>query len=84
MATSAPTPTNLDLDRTELDRLGDDLFHLAKSQLAKMAQDDRASVIASIHATAEGLRAINTRNGLTSLVCQVLVSLLDCHCVRRP
>jgi hypothetical protein len=40
-----------------LDRLGEDLFHLAESQLAKMTPDNRESVIASIHATAEGLRA---------------------------
>lgn len=57
MATSAPTQSNIELDQMGLDRLGEDLFHLAESQLAKMTPDNRESVIASIHATAEGLRA---------------------------
>jgi hypothetical protein len=57
MATSAPTQTKPELDQMELDRLGEDLFHLAESQLAEMAPEDRDLVIASIHATAEGLRA---------------------------
>ena len=57
MATSAPTQTRPELDQMELDRLGEDLFHLAESQLAQMTPDDRESVVASIHATAEGLRA---------------------------
>jgi len=54
---SAPTQTKPELDQIEMDRLGEDLFHLAESQLAKMTPDDRESVIASIHATAEDLRA---------------------------
>lgn len=34
MATSAPTQAKPELEQMELDRLGEDFFHLAESQLA--------------------------------------------------
>ena len=42
---------------SELDRLAEDFFKLAETQLATMSVEDRGKAIASIHATAEGLRA---------------------------
>jgi hypothetical protein len=45
------------VNQVELDRLAADFFHLAETQLGKMAPEERESVLASIHATAESLRA---------------------------
>ena len=44
-------------NQAELDRLAEDFFGLAESQLVKMKPEERETVIASIHATAESLRA---------------------------
>jgi len=44
-------------NQTELDDLAKDFFELAETQLGKMNPEERESVIASIHATAESLRA---------------------------
>jgi len=58
MATAAPVQKKPDsLNRTELDCLAEDFFLLAQEQLAKMGPEERETVIASIHATAESLRA---------------------------
>ncbi len=43
--------------QAELDNLAEDFFDLAETQLAKMKPERREKVIASIHATAENLRA---------------------------
>jgi hypothetical protein len=45
------------INQAELDDLAKDFFELAETQLAKMKPEDRQSVIASVHATAENLRA---------------------------
>jgi hypothetical protein len=57
MATIAPVQRKRVSKQDELDRLAEDFFALTESQLAKMEPDDREKVIASIHATAESLRA---------------------------
>jgi hypothetical protein len=58
MPTAAAVQTKpQEKQQAELDRLGEDFFNLAEEQLAKMEPDKRETVIASIHATAETLRA---------------------------
>jgi hypothetical protein len=58
MAATAPVQKTPNCsNQAELDSLAEDFFHLAESQLAKMKPEERETVIASIHATAESLRA---------------------------
>jgi hypothetical protein len=57
MATTAPIQRKRASKQGELDRLAEDFFALTECQLAKMEPDERERVIASIHATAESLRA---------------------------
>ena len=58
MATAAPVQNQAKSDhQAELDRLAADFFQLAESQLEAMPAEKRKTVIASIHATAENLRA---------------------------
>ena len=45
------------LNQAELESLAEDFFEVAETQLAKMDPKERKAVIASIHATAESLRA---------------------------
>jgi hypothetical protein len=56
MATIAPVQKKQNSNHDDLDRLAEDFFNLAESQLEKMETDEREGVIASIHATAESLR----------------------------
>jgi hypothetical protein len=58
MATAATLRKNPESQhQTELDNLAEDFFNLAETQLAKMDSERREAVVASIHATAESLRA---------------------------
>ncbi len=58
MATAATLQKKPEYSKqAQLDDLADDFFCLAETQLAKMDAEQRESVVASIHATAEGLRA---------------------------
>jgi hypothetical protein len=58
MATTATLRTKPEsANQAELDNLAEDFFNLAETQLAKMAPERRETVVASIHATAESLRA---------------------------
>ncbi len=58
MATATPVEKKTDAARqAELDGLAADFFEAAETQLAKMGPEQRKSVVASIHATAESLRA---------------------------
>ena len=58
MATAtSPEKKAASVNQVELDRLAEDFFNLAETQLAKMEPEERETVIASIHATAESLRA---------------------------
>jgi hypothetical protein len=43
-------------NQTELENLAEGFFQVAESQLAKMDPNERKTVVASIHATAESLR----------------------------
>lgn len=45
------------LNEAELESLAEDFFQVAETQLGKMDPEERKAVIASIHATAESLRA---------------------------
>jgi len=45
------------LDQLELERLAEDFFNLAETEVGKMQPEQRAMVVASIHATAESHRA---------------------------
>jgi hypothetical protein len=57
MATIAPVQKRRASKQDELDRLAEDFLELTEGQLAKMGPEERERVIASIHATAESLRA---------------------------
>jgi len=57
MATATSVEKKVAANQTELDDLAKDFFELAETQLGKMNPEERESVIASIHATAESLRA---------------------------
>ncbi|MGD0799365.1 MAG: hypothetical protein ABR910_16740 [Acidobacteriaceae bacterium] len=57
MATTAPIQRKRASKQYELDRLAEDFFALTESQLKQMGSEERERVIASIHATAESLRA---------------------------
>lgn len=57
MATTAPIQRKRASKQDELDRLAEDFFALTENQLKKMGSEERERVIASIHATAESLRA---------------------------
>jgi hypothetical protein len=58
MATATPVEKKIDAaHQAQLDRLAADFFDAAEEQLAKMSPQERKSVVASIHATDESLRA---------------------------
>jgi hypothetical protein len=58
MATAATLRKKPDSsNRAELDNLAGNFFKLAETRLAKMAPERREAVVASVHATAESLRA---------------------------
>ena len=58
MATTAMLQQKPDtLNESDLELLATDFFNLAESQLSDMEPERRETVIASIHATAENLRA---------------------------
>ena len=58
MATAAPIQKKPEpVNQAELESLGQDFFRLAEGQLAKMKPAQRERAIASIHATAQSLRA---------------------------
>jgi hypothetical protein len=58
MASTASLQQSPDtMGQSELELLAHDFFALAETQLAKMDPEQRESVVASIHATAESLRA---------------------------
>jgi hypothetical protein len=57
MATATSVHKQQSVNEFELKSLAEDIFELAETQLSKMSSEERKSVIASIHATAESLRA---------------------------
>ena len=57
MATATPLRTKPKSAKAEMDDLVQNVFDLTETQLAKLAPDQRKAAIASIHATAESLRA---------------------------
>ncbi len=58
MATATPVEKKMDAaHQAQLDRLAADFFEASETQLAEMDPEQRKSVVDSIHATAESLRA---------------------------
>jgi CHASE3 domain sensor protein len=58
MATATPVEKKTDAaHQAALDTLAADFFEAAEAELEKMESEERERVVASIHATAESLRA---------------------------